>query len=354
MWRVTTVGVVAASAVMAAVLTAQSNQAPPARPAPVDVVGSSGNMSPIVADLDEAIHFYRDLIGMTMPRPPRMVSHADVPFPELLNNQGTPTGRLRWVSVFIPGSRWRLELLEFGEVDRKPVTARPQDPGAMTLVLQVRDLDALLARLKQEQVTVVTSGAQPLTLASASGKVRAVTVKDPAGHFVELQQPDPLPTAGVPAEGNILGARVRITVADTDDTLRLYRDKFGFNPEVGSFGSDATRLRLMGIPNAQFRVTTAAVPNVPDQFLEFIEFKAIDRAPLRGRIYDPGSSRIQLRVRDLPTAMNEFKAAGGVVTSTGGKSVMVDKIPSVIMRDMNNIFVIMQQPAPAPPATANR
>jgi hypothetical protein len=35
---------------------------------------------------------------------------------------------------------------------------------------------------------------------------------------------------------------------------------------------------------------------------------------------------------------------------------MVDKIPSVIVRDMNNIFVIMQQPAPAPapPATANR
>ena len=133
---------------------------------------------------------------MTMPRQPRMVSHADVPFPELLNNQGTPNGRLRWVSVFIPGSRWRLELLEFGEVDRKPVTARPQDPGAMTLVLQVRDLDALLAKLKQEQVTVVTPGAQPLTLTSGSGKVRAVTVKDPAGHFVELQQPDPLPTTG--------------------------------------------------------------------------------------------------------------------------------------------------------------
>ena len=43
-----------------------------------------------------------------------------------------------------------------------------------------------------------------------------------------------------------------------------------------------------------------------------------------------------------------------MVTSTGGKSVMVDKIPSVIMRDMNNIFVILQQPAPAAPATANR
>ena len=66
----------------------------------------------------------------------------------------------------------------------------------------------------------------------------------------------------------------------------------------------------MGISNAKFRVTTAAVPNVPDQILEFVEFKGIDRAPLRGRIYDPGSSRIQLRVRDLPTAITEFKAVG--------------------------------------------
>jgi catechol 2,3-dioxygenase-like lactoylglutathione lyase family enzyme len=340
-------------AVMTVALTAQSNQAP-ARTAPVDVVGSSGNMSPIVENLDVALHFYVDLLGFQMPRQPRTVSHTDVPFPELLNNQGAPDARLHWVSVFIPGSKWRLELLEFTEIDRKPVQPRPQDPGAMTLVLQVRDLDALLAKLKQEHVTVVTPGAQPMTLASGSGKVRAVVVKDPDGHFVELQQPVPLPTTGVPADGNILGARVRITVADTDETLRLYRDKFGFRPEIGTFSSEATQLRLLGISTAQFRVTTAAVPNVPDQVLEFIEFKGLDRTPLRSRISDPGSSRIQLRVRDLPTAISEFKAVGGVVTSTGGKSVMVDKIPSVIVRDMNNIFVIMQQPAPAAPATANR
>jgi catechol 2,3-dioxygenase-like lactoylglutathione lyase family enzyme len=352
MWRVTTIAVVVAGAVMTAGLAAQRDS-PPARVVPVDVVGSSGNMSPIVENLDEAIHFYRDLIGMLMPRQPRMVSHADVPPPALLDNQGTPGARLRWVSVMIPGSRWRLELLEFTEIDRTPVRPRPQDPGAMTLVLQVRDIDALLARLKKEQVPVVTPGAQPVTLMTESGTVRAVVVKDPAGHFVELQQPDPLPAGGAPADGNILGARVRITVADTGDTLRLYREKLGFRPEVGTFSSDATRLRLLGIASAEFRVTTTAVPGVPDQVLEFIEFKGIDRTPLRSRISDPGASRIQLRVRDLPTAMNEFTAVGGTVTSTNGKSVMVDNIPSVIIRDMNNIFVILQQPAPTP-TPANR
>jgi len=350
MRRVKTVGAMAICAAMTVVLAAQGGQA---GKAPVDVIGSSGNMSPIISNLDEALHFYVDLLGYQMPRQPRKISHADVPFPVLLNNQGTPDATLRWVSVFIPG-KWRLELLEFGDIERTPVTARPQDPGAMTLVLQVRDLDALLAKLKAAKVPVVTTGGQPITLTSSNGKVRAVTVKDPVGHFVELEQPDPLPATGAPTDGNVLGSRVRITVADTDDTLRLYRDKFGFKAQVGPFVSDATRLRLMGMPNAQFRIAETAVPNVPDQVLEFIEFKGIDRKPLRGRISDPGSSRIQLRVRDLPTAIREFTSVGGVVTSTNGQSVMVDKIPSVIVRDMNNIFVIMQQPAPAPTATANR
>src|SRR5262249_26881569 len=153
---------------------------------------------------------------------------------------------------------------------------------------------------------------------------RAAIVKDPAGHFVELQQPDPLPAT----EGSVLGASVRVTVADTDDTLRLYRDQLGFRPEIGSFSSEASRLRLMAISNAQFRLTRAPVPGVPQQVLEFIEFKGIDRAPLRTRIQDPGSSRIQLRVSDLGKAIAGFKAAGGVVTSTDGKPVVLNDIPS--------------------------
>jgi hypothetical protein len=257
------------------------------------------------------------------------------------------------VSVFIPG-KWRLELLEFGDIERTPVTARPQDPGAMTLVLQVRDLDALLAKLKAAKVPVVTTGGQPITLTSSNGKVRAVTVKDPVGHFVELEQPDPLPATGAPTDGNVLGSRVRITVADTDDTLRLYRDKFGFKAQVGPFASG----RGAASPDG---TREGAVSDHRDGCTERARSAARvhrvqgDRPEAAARrIVDPGSSRIQLRVKDLPTAIREFTSVGGVVTSTNGQSVMVDKIPSVIVRDMNNIFVIMQQPAPAPPATANR
>jgi len=168
---------------MAAVLTAQSSQVSAPRTAPVEVVGSSGNMSPIVENLEAGVHFYQDLLGLVLSRPARTVSHSDVPPPPLLDNQGTPNARLRWVGITIPGSRWGLELLEFTEIDRKAAQPRVQDPGAMTLVLQVRDVDALLSRLKQAQVTVVTPGGQVVALTSGSARARAVVVKDPSGRL---------------------------------------------------------------------------------------------------------------------------------------------------------------------------
>ena len=352
MQRTMTVGrLTAARVAIAVVLAGHVGTLAAQRAAPVEVTGSSGNMSPIVENLEAAVDFYQGLLGLVLSRPARTVSHSDVPPPPLLDNQGTPEARLRWVGITIPGSRWGLEVLEFTEIDRQPAHVRLQDPGAMTLVLTVRDIDALLATLKQAKVPVVTPGGMPVSVDSEGTRARAVIVTDPAGHFVELRQPDPLPTTTAPAVSNVIGARVRITVADTEKTLRLYRDQLGFKPDVGTFSTEATNLRLMGISGAQFRVTKAAVPAVPQQILEFIEFKGIDRTPLRTRIQDPGSSRIQLRVGDMTAAINGFKAAGGTVISTHGQPVLLNNVPSAIVREINNIFVVLQQ---QPGTIANR
>ncbi len=344
------IGVVTAAGVgLAAVLAAQGGTAAGGA-APALVVGSSGNMTPIVGNLEEGARFYADLLGVPTP-PIRRRAHTDVPYPEVLKNQGTPDGTIRQVNLTIPGSPWKLEVLEFSEVERTTASARPQDPGAMTLVLLVRDIDALLTKLKQGDHPVVTPGGQPVLLASGAAKARAVVVKAPGGHFVELQQPDPLPVA--PPAGNVIGARVRVTIADTDATLRLYRDQLGFRPEVGAFTKEPSRMALMGTAGAQFRLTSAAVPGVPEQVLEFIEFKDIDRKPLHTHIQDPGSAKIQMRVGDTAAAMAAVKGAGGTVATTGGTFMIYMGIPTVIVRDLNNIFVNMQQAQP-PATAANR
>jgi catechol 2,3-dioxygenase-like lactoylglutathione lyase family enzyme len=349
-----TIGIVtAASVTLAAVLAAQGGQGS-VNSVPTQVVGSSGNMSPIVGNLEEGARFYADLLGLTSPPPVRTRSHRDVPPPQVLDNQGTPQATLRQVNFTIPGSVWRLEVLEFTELDRRAADARLQDPGAMTLVLSVRDIDGLLRTLKQGKIQVVTPGGQPVPLTSGATKARAVVVKAPGGHFVELQQPDPLPTDPAMPAGNVIGAHVRVTIADTDATLRLYRDQLGFRPEVGSFTSEPSRLKLMGIAGAQFRVISARVPGIPQQILEFIEFKGIDRTPLHTRIQDPGSAKIHLRVSDLFATITAFKAAGGTVASTDGTYLIYNGVPTVIIRDLNNIFVNLQQQPQPPASAANR
>ena len=118
-----------------------------------DVVVGAGNFSPIVADLDKSIEFYHDVRGLDVPGTP--ASRAWGNDSALLNFLGTPTAQARFTTARIPGSTVGVEILDFKDIDRKPVQARLQDPGAGRLILLVRDLDAMLARLKDSNVPLV-------------------------------------------------------------------------------------------------------------------------------------------------------------------------------------------------------
>jgi catechol 2,3-dioxygenase-like lactoylglutathione lyase family enzyme len=342
----------AASVALATVPAAQGGPGS-GNAATAEVLAAAG-VTPIVGNLEEAARFYAELVGLPNTPPIRRRSHSDVPYPEVLKNQGTPDATIRQINLNIPGSAWRVEVLEFSDIESKAVAARIQDPGAMTIVLSVRDVDGLLAKLRNLKGQVVTPGGAPVAVTVGTNRARAVLIKAPGGHFIELRQPDPLPADPALPAGNVIGGHIRVTIADTDATLRLYRDKLGLRPDVGPFTSDASRLRLMGTAGAQFRVTSTPLPGGAHHILEFIEFKAIDRTPLHTRIQDPGSSKIALRVRDLPAALAAFTAAGGVVTTTGGKPYLYNDVPTVIVRDLNNMFMNMQQAAEPAARTANR
>ena len=124
-----------------------------------------------------------------------------------------------------------------------------QDPGAVTLILLVRDIDAAFTKLKAAGVPVVTTGGVPLAM-SATNKTRAVIVQDPDGHFVELAQLDPLPATTAPASSNVIGIRLRVTVADMDGTLRFYQERLGLTGELRPFASSPLVSAMMGLPVA--------------------------------------------------------------------------------------------------------
>jgi hypothetical protein len=85
--------------------------------------------------------------------------------------------------------------------------------------------------------------------------------------------------------------------------------------------------------------------------LDFLDFEGLDRRTVRGRIQDFGSTRVQLRVRDLDAAIAAFKRYGGEVVSTGGKPLTLpagnSTLEVAIVRDPNDLFVVLiETPTP--------
>ena len=318
---------------------------------PGAVVGAC-HISPIVSDLDKSARFYHDLLGMDlMPAPPPGPLPWDTD-PGHLNLHGLPGARLRFVQARMPGVRCGIELVEFANVDRTPVRRRYQDPGAATIILLVRDIDAAFAALKQGGARIVTTGGGPIAM-SATNHTRAVTVQDPDGHFVELAQVDPAPASTVAAASNVIGIRLRLTVADVSQSLAYYQKVLGINGTVSAFARNPRVMAMAGLPDAgEYQLATIQMPGSA-LVLELMGFKGLDSAaaPVPSRVQDPGSFRLQLTMGSIDAALATLANAGARVISTGGVPVRMSfggrPWQLSVVSDANNLFLIVQQAPPA-------
>jgi catechol 2,3-dioxygenase-like lactoylglutathione lyase family enzyme len=315
------------------------------------VVGSGNFFSPIVSDLDKAVAFYRDGLGLDVQGTP---ANADAN-PALRNMFGLPDAQLRWLIGRPAAMRTGVEIVEIKKAEGKRLERRLQDSGAFTLIVIVRDLDGVLIRLKQLEAPVVTNGGVPVSVSLADQKARMVVVSDPDGHFVEIVQPDRVSEIQAPATANVAAVRVRLTVEDGDKALHQYRDVMGLQPRtVGAFRSDSSMMDALGVKGGQYRISALEVPT-SGLIVELLDFRGVNRRAVRGNIQDPGSTRIQLQVRDVEATIAALRKAGGTVVSTGGGTV---ELPGrggattkvAIVRDPNNLFlVLLQAPRPANP-----
>ena len=331
-------------------VSAQRAAAPPQTgPAPSGLVVGSGNyFSPIVQDLDKAVTFYRDGLGLELQGAPGDAASN----PALRDMFGLPDAKLRWQIARTPAVAGGVEIIEIASANGKPIERRLQDPGAMTLLATVRDLDATFARLKQLGAPVVSRGGGPAHVGQGAQQARIVVVKDPAGHFVELVQYDqPQPTQA-PATANVTDVRVRLTVDNVDEAVRLYRDALGLKLlNEPQFSKDDAGSAALGVDGGQYRVAFLQVPT-SGLMLDLVDFKGVDRKTAKAGIQDFGSTRMQIRVRDVDATIAAFAKFGGTVASTGGKPLDLpagnSKLKVAIVRDPNNLFVVLiESPPPA-------
>ena len=113
-----------------------------------------------------------------------------------------------------------------------------------------------------------------------------------------------------------------------------------------AFTENATVSAALGVSGARFRFAMMRVPTTGLMF-EVIDYKGIDRRSVRGDLRDPGSTRIQLQVRDVDAAIAAFRKAGATVVSTGGKALDLPtpngSLKVAIVREPDNLFVVLIQ-----------
>jgi catechol 2,3-dioxygenase-like lactoylglutathione lyase family enzyme len=310
-------------------------------PAPAGDIVGVGNFAHIVEDLDVSLGFYRDVLGLEVG-----VTVGFAANPAIQAMGGTPGAQSRIATLDVPGLALGIELIEYKGIDRRAQHPHFVDPGAANIALRVRDLDALFPAIERfPGVNVLTDGGKPVTVQTPNGTLHIVFIQDPDGFVVELIGGEA--PAGAP-EGNVFaGAAFEPTVADSAESVRFYHQLLGFDFELaGEFNTNAEMAATAGAPGAAFKQSRSTIPgtSVP---MTLIEFKDVERKTLSGRTQDPGTTVLQLEVRDVAALTAKLAAAGVAIVSEGGRPVEVRPgLDIAIVRDPSNMLLELIQRTP--------
>ena len=307
---------------------------------PAGAIVGTGSFTVFVENMDRSLAFYHDVFGMEVPPLPASGERPyNRPNPQLFKFFDIPGARERHQSARMPGTRVAIEVMEIQKVPHKTVELRVQDPGTATLVLIVRDIDAMLVRLVRANSRIVTPGGRPVTIADGA---RAVLVRDVDLRLLEIVQPAASASTTAPPAGDVLDMRVSMAVNDLNRTIQVYRDVLGFDVQADSaFTSNAAVRALTGLANAEFRrARTRAKGSMLD--IEFVEYRGVDRKPLTMTIQDRGAARLQLRAQNIDAMVDRVKQAHLAVVSEGAVAVPIPpNFKGALVADPNNFFLTL-------------
>jgi catechol 2,3-dioxygenase-like lactoylglutathione lyase family enzyme len=264
-----------------------------------------------VEDLDTTLAFYREVFGLNgVPQ--------DFPNPAVPLLTNAPGVTLRMSMMRLPGAM-QFELTHFKGLERKPARANYTDPGAASIVLYVRDIDAAAANAKKANAPIVTTGAAPVEITTAKGKARSILLRDPDGFFVQVVQETPAP--GAP-EGKVHRVSLAYTMESAEATAKFYNGMMGIDlTGPSAFSKDPATLKLVGAPEGtEFRKLTGVIPG-PPAYVEFTEFRGVPRTKFHLRVRDPGAPAMAIQVNNLTGMVALMKAAGTNVISANGQIV---------------------------------
>lgn len=381
----------------AALAVASQGREPEEGPPTVIALASFGRS---VANLERAVAFYRDVLGMELVESSLPAPSAD-PLMQKLTN--TPGARTRTVHLRVAYTPISLALTEFSGIAQTPMSGNPGQPGMPWLTLSLKD-DASFAgieRAKPPTFSLFGDQPPPSPAGSESAQrqmprrtgfgavLKMAFIRDADGFLVEVLHRDakswftvanPIihaeegagPIPGPP----VVGLQF-VLWEKSEDALRFYYDLLGFDirpgytrslqelfsvpdhlPAEGECAADHPVATMMNMADQhpasgcwqpqpgppgmspRGRGTRGVAGNCAGVRCEWFENDPPGK-PFQPRVQDPGAGYLSLWVRDLDGLLRKMKAAGVEVVTAGGKPVHINGSRCILVRDYTQGFYVL-------------
>jgi catechol 2,3-dioxygenase-like lactoylglutathione lyase family enzyme len=262
---------------MLVVLAALTALASIARASDQPLVRAVGPIAMTVSSADRAAEFYARVLGF------EQVADSEVLGEAYERLQGVFGLRLRVVRMRLGDEE--IALHEYLTPRGRPIPAdsRSHDRWFQHVAIIVSDMDRAYARLREHRVEHASPAPQRLPdWNPAAGGIRAFYFKDPDGHPLEILWFPP--GKGDPkwrraTDRLFLGIdHTAIVVADTEASLRCYRDVLGLRVTGESDNHGPEQERLNNVFGAHLRITALRAP-AGGPGIELLEY----RTPRDGR-----------------------------------------------------------------------
>jgi catechol 2,3-dioxygenase-like lactoylglutathione lyase family enzyme len=282
-----------------------------------------------VSDLDRAVAFFSDVLTF------ERVAQTKLSGDKFAQLQGLASPKARAAHLRL-GDEF-IELTEYESPKGRafPEDSRSNDRWFQHIAIIVSNMERAHAWLHEKMARHASKDPQRLPdwNKNAAG-IKAFYFRDLDGHFLEvLEFP---PDKGNPkwhrkTDKLFLGIdHTAIVVADTDASLRFYRDTLGFKVVGGSENFGMEQEDLNNVPGAHLRITTLRAPAGPAiEFLEYLNPRNGRPYPADAQTNDLLHWQTTLVARDVSALAGKLRAVEAGFVSPGaarsGESWPVDR-----------------------------
>lgn len=207
-----------------------------------------------VTDSDRAKNFYTQALGFNL------VSDITVSGQDRSEMEGTDSVKVRIVTLQLGNEL--IELRQYLNIEQKPIleNVRANDLAFQHLAIVVSDMERAYHHVQSFSIEPISTAPQTIPPENkAAAGIRSFKFKDSDRHNLELiwYPPDKGKDRWHQQTENLfLGIdHSAITISNTEQSLRFYRDFLGMQVDGGSLNEGETQARLDGLPEAKVKIT---------------------------------------------------------------------------------------------------